>query len=548
MKRFSAFLLAAAAVLSACNESDRLELERLKNERDDIQQAIDDITVPDAVDPDAVDESSLKIIFDAPRYGVDAGGSATVTFTVSEKASVEVAVKDGWSASVKMTGDTEGEITVTAPDPAGTVALVATATSQSGKLAAEELPLVVRDPYSAATRPQLKSMGYYSFKSGEATLADYQKLSDAGINIITVECRGGDYLTQMTLAAEAGLKVMALVIDYAYAYARDQSNTGLDNVVNTIKLRPELYGYHIYDEPKMDLAPVLKIAKDRVQELDPYHPVYLNLNPEISASGLGIESYYDYVNNFQNILNLELISFDMYPVVADPNYSYLDEGIMVNWHKCLNVVSTVAEKYGVPFWTLVASCWINKEENVPVRAKPTVENMRLQVNTNLAYGAQAVQYFTIRSYGGTDYAPFAVYYDSAAQKWLGNWTTAYDDLKTVNLEMQRRAFVFDGGTIEHRGSTGLLRMTDVAFDKSILPDEVADLATSGDAIVSMIENGGNRYIAIVNNSWQTKQTVTAVAASVIWSIGRDGSFTEYQPGDKITLTLDEGDLIVLKYR
>ncbi len=548
MKRISAYMIAAAMVLAACNESDRLELERLTAEQDSLQKVIDGIDVPGAVDPDEVDESSLKIIFDAPRYGVDAGGSATLTFTLSEKAAVEVASKDGWSASVKMTGDTEGEITVTAPDPAETVALVATATAENGKMTAEELPLAVRDPYTDATRPQLKSMGYYSFKPGEASLENYQKLAEAGINMITVECHDSDYLTQMTLAGEAGLKVMAIVIDYAYAYSRDQSRTELDDVVNTIKNRPELYGYHIYDEPKMDEALTLKIAKDRVEELDPNHPVYLNLNPEASASGLGIESYYDYINNFQTLVNFEQISFDMYPIVNDPRYTYLDEGVMTNWHKCLDVVATVAKNHGVPFWAFAASCWIDKEANVPVRAKPTVENLRLQIYTDLAYGAQAVQYFTIRSYGGTDYAPYNVYYDSASDQWLRAWTTAYDDLKTANLDMQRRAFVFEGCTIARRGCTGTLRMSDTAFDKSFLPDEIADLSTSGDALVSMVENGGNRYIAIVNNSWKTKQTVSAVAGNVIWSIGRDGSFTEYKPGDEISLTLDEGDLIVFKYR
>ena len=548
MRRSSAILLAAAAVLAACNDSDRLELERLTVEKDNIQQEIDKITVPDAIDPDAVDESSLKIIFGAPRYGVDAGGSATLTFVLSEKAAVDVATKDGWSASVKMTGDTEGEITVTAPDPAGTVALVATAIAENGKIAAEELPLIVRNPYTDATRPQLKSMGYYSFKPGEATLENYRKLAEAGINLITVECHDSDYLTQISLAGEAGLKVMAIVIDFAARYCSDQSYTGLDNIVNSIKNRPELYGYHIYDEPKMDEAERLKIAKDRVEELDPNHPVYLNLNPEASASGLGIESYYDYINNFQTIENFRQISFDMYPIVDDPRYTYLDEGVMSNWHKCLNVVSTVAKNHGVPFWAFAASCWIDKEANVPVRAKPTVENLRLQIYTNLAYGAQAVQYFTIRSYGGTDYAPYNVYYDSASGQWLRAWTTAYDDLKTANLDMQRRAYVFEGGTIERRGCTGVLRMTDTAFDKSFLPDEIADLATSGDALVSLVENGGNRYLTIVNNSWKTKQTVNAVAGNVIYSIGRDGAFTEYKPGEEISLTLDEGDLIVFKYR
>ena len=42
--------------------------------------------------------------------------------------------------------------------------------------------------------------------------------------------------------------------------------------------------------------------------------------------------------------------------------------------------------------------------------------------------------------------------------------------------------------------------------------------------------------------------MNAVAGNVIYSIGRDGAFTEYKPGEEISLTLDEGDLIVFKYR
>lgn len=521
----AAFLIAAAS----CNKEDKLRLERLQEELDALQnQPV--ASVPDlSVEPVP---GEYRFTFDKELYGVDAGGSVTVNYTLPEESTVEVSVIGGWSATT--TGGAEGSVTVSCPDPAQHGEVVVTATSVSGLRTAATLPIMVRDPYSDATRPKIDAMGYYSFKPWNATLENYQKLADAGITMVTVETDEEDYLHQMDLARAVGIKVLA-VIGWAtgswYDAMSEESLKRLKDLIDSLKDRPELYGYHIYDEPSVNLIYQLMAIEDKMLELDPDHPIYVNLHPNASAGSLGVNNYYDYVEAFASMMHLKQLSFDIYPV--------LDNGLtQSDWHMCLSTVASAAKRYGMPLWTFAASCWIDKEAVLLHRAKPNVANILLQVYTNLAYGAQMVQYFTIQDYGGTSYAP--IMRD-------GTWTQAYDDLKTANLTMQKRAFVFKGCNVIKIRQLGNAESHENALSILDFPPEIKSMWVSHSATVSFVENGGDRYMAVVNNYWPIDQVIAIELNEPAYLIGSDGQFKELDAG--IThISLPMGDMVVIKYR
>ena len=443
----AAFLIAAAS----CNKDDKLRLERLQGELDSLQSQV----VPTVPDPSVEPlPGEYCFTFDKELYGVDAGSSVTINYTLPEESTVEVTAKGGWSATA--TGGAEGSITITVPDPVRFSEVVVTATSVTGRHTAATLPVMVRDPYSDATRPKIDAMGYYSFKPWNATLENYQKLADAGITMVTVETDEEDYLHQMDLARAVGIKVLA-IIGWAtgswYDSMSEESLKRLKDLIDSLKDRPELYGYHICDEPSVNEVFALMAIEDRMMQLDPGHPVYVNLRPNGSSEGMGASTYEQYVEIFASMMHLKQLSFDIYPV--------LEGGLtQSDWHMCLSTVASAAKRYGMPLWTFAASCWIDKEAVLLHRAKPNVANILLQVYTNLAYGAQMVQYFTIQDYGGTSYAP--IMRD-------GTWTQAYDDLKTANLTMQKRSFIFKDGNVTRIRQIGLSESLENALSSVDFP-------------------------------------------------------------------------------
>ena len=530
MKRTFIILIALLIAAVSCNKEEKLRQEQLQEELDALQNQ----PAPGVPDPsvEPVYDTGYAFTFDKVRYGVDAGSSVTVNYTLPEESTVEVSVTGGWSATA--TGGAEGSITVTCPDPAQSGEVVVTATSASGLRTAATLPIIVRDPYSDATRPNIDAMGYYSFKPWNANLENYQKLADAGITMVTVETDEDDYLDQMDMARAVGIKVLA-VVGWAtgswYYYMDDESLERLTRLIDSLKDRPELYGYHICDEPNVGNVFELMAIEDKMTQLDPGHPVYVNLRPNGSAEGMGASTYAQYVEVFASMMHLKQLSFDIYPAL-EGGFTQDD------WHMCLSTVASAAKRYGMPLWTFAASCWIDKEAVLLHRAKPSVENILLQAYTNLAYGAQMVQYFTIQDYSGTSYAP--IMRD-------GTWTQAYDDLKTANLTMQKRAFVFKGCNVTKLRQLGNSESHEDALSILDFPPEIKSMWVSYSATVSFVENGDNRYLAVVNNYWSVDQVLAIELNDPVYLIGSDGQFQELAAG--VThFALGKGDMVVLKYK
>ena len=536
MNKAISILLSTLLIAAACSDEDKLRYEQMQKDYAALQEK-DAAVVPDALEPDGEDLSAYSFAFEHQRYGVDAGGSVSIRYTLPEASSVEVLARDGWSAEVTTTSGTEGNIVVAAPDPASPCDIVATATAQDGRKTVVTLPLMVRDPYTDDTRTYVNAMGYYGFKPHLATAENFRKLADAGLKMITVETDGGeeDYMNQLNLAQQVGMKCVPVVWGFAERHSiYGDDYDGLDRIINQLKNHPATYAYHIYDEPSTRLIPTLKKQKEKIESLDPDHPVYINLCSDGSSTALGVYHYNEYIEAFIRDCGVKFISYDLYPCMdGDPTFP--DDFVHYFW-KCLDIVSNLTKQYGIPFWAFAASCWIDREQHK--FAKPTVENLRLQVYSDLAYGAQVIEYFTIMQYGGTGLSPIMA---------DGSWSESYDILKAFNLEMQNRGFVFDGCSVHKVRHTYVVPSWSQQYSNADLPPQIESLSTAGEALVSFIENRGNEYVTVANKSITEKMTLNAVFNDMVYTIDHDGVFTPQQPGS-VSFELDQGDMLVIKFK
>lgn len=528
MKRILTVIALALLLAASCSKQQPLDLERLQASKEGLESK--SVTLPDAANAADPGQDAFSISFDAERYGVDAGGSVTIGYSLQEAAHLEAAASQLWKVEFRTVSDTEGQVVVSAPDPAPAPDIVLTATTADGRRTAVKLPLMVRRPYSEATRTDIQALAYYALNAATGTDANFEKMADAGINMVTVE-QYDDWPRQLDLAAKYGLKAMLFVNGAAGDYYRNPSSKALDNIINQSKDHPALFGYQIFDEPRLTDIKQISFEKTRIEELAPGKPVYVNLHPcSASAMALGTASYEEYVERLVDECSLEMISFDEYPVYPGR--------ISPTWYKSLSVVSKIAKATGLPFWGFLASCWINLEAQTTPREQPTLENMRLQGNTILAYGAQVIQCFTWQSYSGTSYAPIMR---------SGEYTEAYDDLKAYLEQMHSRAWVFSGSRVDKVRSLGnmFLQPWTQELRAEDLPQQISGIKAGSEAIVSFIENCGNRYVVIVNQDWTGKLNLDIEFTQMVYSIDIGGNFCEQMPG-RHRFTVDEGDILVIK--
>ena len=381
------------------------------------------------------------------------------------------------------------------------------------------------------SQDKIMAMGYLGFRDAAATPENFQRLAEAGLDMITLEMDQSSAQLQMDLAREAGIRILAVLAPYTdHRHLKEVDFKAVDSLVLRFKSHPALYGWHICDEPSITRIPDLKYIKEHIEALDPEHPVYINLDPLGSIRALGTDYYRDYVETYARDCNLQLLSYDCYPAMDHGNVNW--------WYMCNEAVLAVTRKYGIPFWGFAATCWIDREGPNNMHAKPTLENVRLTVNTHLAYGAQVIQYFTIRDFGGTSWAP---------HMYNTQWTDAYDVLKEANLEMKRREAVFAGGSVVKTRFTHLTPFACLPLVAGDLPQAVASLDSDRTALVSFIENGDARYIVVVNTEWKEKVNVTADFREDVTVIDRAGKSSVVGPGSR-NFTVDGGDMLVIKWR
>ena len=317
MKKLYILMLATAMILvEACDKEEKLKVEELQQELTQLQNN----NVPgvsDPVDPaDAPDEEAYAFSFDAGRYGIDAAGSVDIGYSLPEASTVEVFAKDGWSAVVNSADGKSGIITVTAPDPASPSEIVVKATASDGRTTAASLPVMVRDPYTDATRTDVAALAYYALPTSLATDYHFKMMAECGMNMLTIE-QSDNWREQLDLAHKYGMKGVLFVNGAAgdYYHSHGENYAPLDAMINEAKTCPGLAAYQIFDEPSTINIGQINFEKDRIEMLDPDHPVYVNLHPaSASRYSLGVEDYAEYVETFVTECNLKFITFDQYPV------------------------------------------------------------------------------------------------------------------------------------------------------------------------------------------------------------------------------------------
>ena len=281
----------------------------------------------------------------------------------------------------------------------------------------------------------------------------------------------------------------------------------LSNPVETAtKLKKEngFFGYLLQDEPSDPEIRQRQKEIDRLKVADTTHIFYINLLPYLRKDwvkgSLKVDTYGEYLRS-ASATSCQQISFDHYPITT--------EGIRPTWYHNLEMIRQESLTSGKPFWGFALSVPHNvpftKDTYYPM---PTLASLRLQVYSNLAYGAQGIQYYTYWTPKSEVY-----HYHDAPVTFEGKKTATYALVQQMNKELRTVSKLFLNArsiSVHHLGTIpeGTTRLRD-------MPTNIRSLKVTGHpgAIVSEIEKEGHRYLAIVNKSHRYPMQVKIKAAN-----------------------------------
>lgn len=365
-------------------------------------------------------------------------------------------------------------------------------------------------------------LGWYSIPPDFATAARYKEMKDAGFDISFSFLRNPDDV-QKTLdaALQAGIKVVISCPEL-----KSQTET----IVKRFMKHPALAGYFLRDEPPVDGFAELGNWAKRVNAIDPEHFCYVNLFPNYATSAqLGTADYRQYVNRFAKEVPLHFLSFDSYPLTSA-------EGVYSKWHQNLEIFSDEAKRIGKPFWAFAQSILFDN-----FHEEPSLATMRVQMFTNLAYGAQGLQYFTY-------WQPVSPAEDFRGGPITleGRRTAVYDDIKILNQEIRNLSGVFYGSKVKLLQYTGK-KIPSGTMRLTTLPEPLKLIETGGkSALVSVLENGNQRFIVIVNMDYKEKMSLTLMGNDSLKRVLKDGTIVPASVYAN-TIEVEAGDMVVYTY-
>ena len=260
-------------------------------------------------------------------------------------------------------------------------------------------------------------MGWVGPPGPEQTLERYREMAEAGLTVSLHHP-----LAKLALAKEAGL--LAIVSDGRIGQALatdDPARIGqlLDEVVAACAGHPEVVGFGLRDEPGADAFPSLARVSQYLDEKVPGCFPYINLFPNYaSPQQLGTDTYEDHVRQFVSVVRPPVLSYDHYPCVA--------RTWRANYYENLEIVRRCTLESKLPFWAFALTTPHGSYRD------PTEAEIRLQVYSNLVYGATGLAYFCYWTPGPSETWDW----DSAIIRRDGTRTEHFEQVRRINARVQ----------------------------------------------------------------------------------------------------------------
>lgn len=313
--------------------------------------------------------------------------------------------------------------------------------------------------------------------------------------------------------------------------------TALGNVMNNHRQNPDVWGFHVMDEPSprnWDL-PVYQLKQDEVAAIPTFDMVNTNKGSKIAyanfvgRSNVAYIGHFatdnpgnSYVENFENYLdymvdlfNLKFLTFDLYPVISNYEGCKPDWIIRPFYYNMMDLYGRYCRDRKIPIWLVMLSV-----EHLSLKANGSLDweypeitegLLRLQAMNGLAFGMKGLAYWRYGSQGervGNTLYKTALYDINKMEK-----TPAWNAAKSVNYDVAQYGRALQNATydrscivVNDSGDGGYKYEGFERFSKPFYG--VTNLINSGHAVlISHLTDGDCEYLAIVNQDYFKSQSI-----------------------------------------
>ncbi len=286
-------------------------------------------------------------------------------------------------------------------------------------------------------------------------------------------------MKMLELAHKYGMKV--IVSDPRIKEGEDD----IKAMVADYRNHPATSGYYIRDEPDSALLDWAIKTYRTVAKLDQDKIPHVNLFPDFA-----VKNYeHDYVERWIEGVgaeNLKYLSYDIYPFKRQGRFEK-------SYYNNMDIIRRAGLKYGVK-----TSCYFQSFGIEGIFRRPNIDEMRLNVYSNLAYGIKNPVWFCYATPTGQGDQKFM----NSIIDSLGQKTDLYEPFKMFNFEMKQL-----GKTLIHLDAKEVYHSGDSLWMGTKLPP--ADflwkpLDTTSELILSLMvdQNSATQYIMVVNKSFK----------------------------------------------
>ena len=376
------------------------------------------------------------------------------------------------------------------------------------------------DTIEWTTDEEIPILSWHSIKLAHSSLKGYQELKNCGYthSLATIWSDEDPITTYNADLLEKALNY-AEEVDIKVIAGCYELHTDTENTVRRFMEHPALVGWFLADEPSLGEFLNLGYLANKIKAIDNKNFVYVNLDPINSTPAqMGTSSYMRYLNEYLRLVPVDLVSFDLYPCKLDENGNIY---VLDFWYNNLQIIADAAKRERKDFWAFASG---TKFESA--QASPTINTFRLQMYTNLAYGAQGLQYFVYN----TD-----------------TTSPVYKAVKAMNKEIQNFAKVFLNAKVVSVTHTG----KDIPINTQRFQSAPSVIKTfeTGDAgaVVSVLQKGSRRFFVVVSRDINNSLPVTIEVDKSVRRVTKNGTLQrvigkvtgKIPPGDILVYTWDE---------
>lgn len=368
-------------------------------------------------------------------------------------------------------------------------------------------PSLARDVLPISSKHISKTLPYISPTPGKISIvastispqalppdtSDFTRMAQCGFNLAIEQVAEENLEDMLHMMEGSGIRLMI-------------SNPALRNIdkveafIEKFKGNPMVGGWDLADEPRYSTLDNLSKCYRKIQATDSTHLVYVNLiggnNRKFTGSS---PTYPAYLDSIQRIISPQVWSYDLYPI-ADTRGKV--EIAFNAFYYNFEIFSALSKATGRPFWAYCMTQQYTSE--YMSRPAPTESQLRWEIFSALAYGAQGIVYWT---YAQRQSTPYETYYTALINS-KGEETPIWHAARRVNQEIARYNDVFYGCRLIDARHTGHKNYQGTLPVKGKIGPLHSISTPKQGVLVSLLQNFGRKYLIIVNHDPDKSQITT----------------------------------------